>query len=60
LGWDDTFPQLLLLVEFAHDAADRIYKAIVESAAGTPALPPILRPYDVVGQSSSRGSEIST
>ena len=46
---DNTFPQLLLLVEFAHDAADRIYKAIVESAAGTPALRPILRPYDVLG-----------
>ena len=46
---DNTFPQLLLLVEFAHDAADRIYKAIVESAAGTPALKPILRPYDVLG-----------
>jgi type III restriction enzyme len=46
---DNTFPQLLLLVEFAHDAADRIYKAIVESAAGTPALEPILRPYDVIG-----------
>ncbi len=46
---DNTFPQLLLLVEFAHDAADRIYKAIVESAAGTPALRPILRPYDVEG-----------
>ena len=46
---DNTFPQLLLLVEFAHDAADRIYKAIVESAAGTPALRPILRAYDVVG-----------
>jgi len=26
---DNTFPQLLLLIEFAHDAADRIYKAIV-------------------------------
>jgi type III restriction enzyme len=46
---DNTFPQLLLLVEFAHDAADRIYKAIVESAAGTPALKPILRPYDAIG-----------
>jgi type III restriction enzyme len=46
---DNTFPQLLLLIEFAHDAADRIDKAIVESAAGTPALEPILRPYDVIG-----------
>ena len=29
---DNTFPQLLLLIEFAHDAADRIYQAIVASA----------------------------
>jgi type III restriction enzyme len=46
---DNTFPQLLLLIEFAHDAADRIYKAIVASAEGTPALRPQLRPYDVMG-----------
>ena len=32
---DNTFPQLLLLIEFAHDAADRIYKAIVASTDGT-------------------------
>jgi len=29
---DNAFPQMLLMVEFAHDAADRIYRAIV---AGT-------------------------
>ena len=46
---DNTFPQLLLLIEFAHDAADRIYKAIAGAEAGTPALKPILRPYDTVG-----------
>ena len=46
---DNTFPQLLLLIEFAHDAADRIYKAIVASTEGTPALKPILQPYDTVG-----------
>jgi type III restriction enzyme len=46
---DGTFPQLLLLIDFAHDAADRIYKAIVQSSAGTPALKPILRPYDTIG-----------
>ena len=56
---DNTFPQLLLLVEFAHDAADRIYKAIVESASGTPALKPILRPYDVVG-STRLGGQVKT
>lgn len=46
---DNTFPQLLLLIEFAHDAADRIYKAIVASSEGTPALRPLLRPYDTIG-----------
>jgi type III restriction enzyme len=46
---DHTFPQLLLLIQFAHDAADRIYKAIVASSDGTPALKPILRPYDTLG-----------
>jgi type III restriction enzyme len=46
---DHTFPQLLLLIEFAHDAADRIYKGIVQSTDGTAALKPILRPYDTVG-----------
>ncbi|MGH7906258.1 MAG: BPTD_3080 family restriction endonuclease, partial [Candidatus Binataceae bacterium] len=46
---DNTFPQLLLLIEFAHDAADRIYKAIVISTHGAAALKPILRPYDPAG-----------
>jgi type III restriction enzyme len=46
---DNTFPQLLLFIESAHDAADRIYKAIVASTDGTAALKPILRPYDTLG-----------
>ncbi len=46
---DNTFPQLLLLIEFAHDAADRIYRAIAASEAGEQILRPILRPYDPVG-----------
>ena len=46
---DNTFPQLLLLIEFAHDASDRIYKAIVASTEGEKALKPSLRPYDPVG-----------
>jgi len=46
---DNTFPQLLLLIEFAHDAADRIYKAIVASNEGEKALKPILKPYDTLG-----------
>ncbi len=46
---DKTFPQMLLLVELAHDAVDRIYNSIVASTDGTAALTPILRPYDTVG-----------
>ncbi len=46
---DNTFVQLLLLVELAHDAADRIYKAIVQAESGVPRLMPILRPYDTIG-----------
>lgn len=46
---DNTFVQLLLMIEFAHDAADRIYKSIVASTDGTAALKPILSPYDTVG-----------
>jgi len=46
---DNTFPQLLLLIERAHDASDRIYQAIVHSNEGEKALKPILHPYDTVG-----------
>ena len=46
---DNTFPQLLLLLQFAHDAADRIYKAIVASSPGDKSLKPVLRPYDTTG-----------
>ena len=50
---DNTFPQLLLLVENAYDAADRIYKAIVASSDGEKRLLPIPKPYDVVGSTRS-------
>jgi len=46
---DGTFPQLLLLAEPAHDAADRIYQAIVAGDSGEKRLKPILQPYDTVG-----------
>ena len=45
----DTFPQLLLLSEFAHDAADRIYRAIVVAHDDVANLKPLLRSYDPVG-----------
>jgi type III restriction enzyme len=46
---DDTFVQLLLLVENAHDAADRIYRSIVTGSAPEAVLEPMLRAYDPVG-----------
>jgi type III restriction enzyme len=46
---DNTFPQLLLLIEFAKDAADRIYRSVAASHRGKKTLKPILRPYDTVG-----------
>jgi type III restriction enzyme len=49
---DNTFPQLLLLMEFAHDAADRIYHSIVRSTEGEKTLLPILKPYDTIGSTS--------
>ncbi|MEW5722854.1 MAG: BPTD_3080 family restriction endonuclease [Thermodesulfobacteriota bacterium] len=46
---DNVFPQLLLLIEFAHNAADKIYQAIAGSDGGEKRLLPILRPYDRLG-----------
>lgn len=44
-----TFIQELLLIELAHDAADKIYTAIAGSAGSQKTLKPILRPYDTFG-----------
>jgi type III restriction enzyme len=46
---DNTFCQLLLLLELAHDAADKIYRAIAASHRGGSVLLPILSPYDTLG-----------
>jgi type III restriction enzyme len=46
---DDCFPQMLLLTGLAHRAADKIYRAIVDSTPGERTLLPILQPYDSVG-----------
>lgn len=45
---DNTYPQLLMLTEFAHDASDRIYHGIVAGELKK-SLKPILRPYDTFG-----------
>jgi len=46
---DDTFPQMLLWIQFALEAANRIYRAIVDATAGEKVLKPLLYPYDTEG-----------
>jgi len=46
---DNTFPQLLLLIQNSHEAANRIYQAIVAGDDGQKRLLPIPKPYDTVG-----------
>ncbi|MGD0610286.1 MAG: DEAD/DEAH box helicase family protein [Anaerolineales bacterium] len=46
---DNAFPQMLLMVEFANNAVEKIYQAIVASASEEKTLLPILRPFDTIG-----------
>jgi type III restriction enzyme len=46
---DNTFPQMVFMHEYSHDAADKVYKAIVASTHQDKILRPILRPYDHIG-----------
>jgi type III restriction enzyme len=46
---DNTFKQMLLLIELAHDAADRIYGSVVAAGSSTKVLKPIVQPYDTLG-----------
>jgi type III restriction enzyme len=46
---DDAFPQMLLIGEKTHAAAEIIYQSIVTSTEGRKTLRPILRPYEWVG-----------
>jgi type III restriction enzyme len=46
---DNTFPQMLLLATFSHNAADKIHNAIVRSTEGESRLKPLLRAYDAEG-----------
>lgn len=46
---DDTFPQLLLFIEPAREAAEKIYHALVAGEQGEKRLKPILRPFDTLG-----------
>ncbi len=46
---DDVFPQMLLLAEPSHNAADRIYRSIAAAESGKKILKPVLQPYDTLG-----------
>jgi type III restriction enzyme len=46
---DNTFPQLILLIEFAYAAAEKIYRAIVAADSGEKRLKPIPRPFETIG-----------
>lgn len=46
---DNAFPQMVLVTAFAHNAAEKIYQAVVPSEEGNRTLLPILRPYDALG-----------
>lgn len=47
------FPQLLLIDQFKSDAADRVYRSIVEASGGTKHLVAILRAYDSIGDTEN-------
>lgn len=49
---DDAFPQLLLIDDLMHDAADRIYKAVVRPPSDT-SVKPIFSPCDALGSTRS-------
>jgi type III restriction enzyme len=46
---DNAFPQMLLLAEWSHAAAEKIHRAITNGTAGERRLIPTLRPYDSIG-----------
>lgn len=46
---DNTFPQLLLIVEKAHHAAEKIHRAIAAASGGAPRVRAVLQPYDTLG-----------
>jgi hypothetical protein len=46
---DGASTQLLMLAEWSHAAAERIYRAIAMGTEGERRLVPILRPYDPIG-----------
>jgi type III restriction enzyme len=53
---DNTFPQLLLLVENAHKAAEKVHRAIAAASAGGRRVRAVLQPYDTKGSTAQMPS----
>jgi len=46
---DDAFPQMLLLSDLSHAAAERIHRSIMHGTSGAKRLLPVLRTFDPIG-----------
>jgi type III restriction enzyme len=46
---DGAYPQLLLLTEYSHAAAEKIQRAVYAGTKGEKRLMPVLRPYEPIG-----------
>jgi type III restriction enzyme len=51
----DAFPQMVLITQWLHQAAAKLYESIVVGTEGDKRLLPIMRPYDPVGSTSLVG-----
>jgi len=49
---DNTFIQMMLIVDFTVIASEKIYRAIVAADTGQKQLKPVLRPYDTIGSTA--------
>jgi type III restriction enzyme len=49
---DETFPQLLLITSEAHQAAEKIHRAIIDSDPGEPIVRAVLQADDPIGTTS--------
>ena len=46
---DDAFPQMLLLSDLSHAAAERIHRSIMQGTSGEKRLLPVLKSFDAIG-----------
>src|SRR5207302_1744394 len=53
---DNTFPQLLLVVENAHRAAEKVHRAIAAASPGGRRVRAVLQPYDSAGSTAGMPS----